>query len=113
MLKWDALERPSMIKLKQIFQDSKDDLKENFDNKGYVDELIERVMKMEDSEILNNINEAQEEEKKQESEDSYDEEEDIQFTEQIHPPRQQEEAKDAETKDIVNDLDNQIDQFRL
>jgi hypothetical protein len=49
MLRWEALERPSMIKLKKIFEDPHSNLQDNLDNKDYVDELIESVMKMEDS----------------------------------------------------------------
>ena len=53
MLRWEATERPSSIKLKKIFSD--DNLFVNLENKDYVDNLIQSVMKTDDNQMMEEI----------------------------------------------------------
>ena len=50
MLSWEALSRPTSIKLKKIFSD--ENLLMNLDNTDFVDQLISSVMKTEDNQIM-------------------------------------------------------------
>jgi hypothetical protein len=78
MLRWDALERPTSIKLKRMFSDEKNCLLDNLDNVDFVDELIGSIMKTDDTEMIDKFNQALPE--KDDSYDSEDDDESIQFT---------------------------------
>lgn len=100
MLKWDADERLSSIKLKTIFEDPDQRLMDNLDNVAYVDSLIETARKQDDKEMLEKFDKdlrggGQNEE---ESEEDFDSEDDIQWTQAVGSGN----AKaDAEEKDFV------------
>lgn len=68
MLSWEALERPNSVKLKRIFSD--DNLTDNLDNKDYVDQLIESTMKMDDSQMMDEINQNKDQESDEDEEES-------------------------------------------
>ena len=48
MLKWDAGERPTFIKLMKMFEDEDGQLMDNMDNKDFVDDLIRSKMNIND-----------------------------------------------------------------
>mmetsp|Transcript_12449 Transcript_12449/g.20919 ORF Transcript_12449/g.20919 Transcript_12449/m.20919 type:complete len:467 (-) Transcript_12449:303-1703(-) len=108
MLRWEALERPSAIKLRRIFEDEDNNLEGNLDNRDYVDDLIQRVMKVDDSSIIDEIN-NQGGEAQPDEEDSYDDEADLQFTEK--PAQGGKDPLLSEKKDVVNDIEFQVDLY--
>jgi hypothetical protein len=56
MLSWDAHTRPNFIKLRMIFDDPDQRLLQNWDNKDFVDSLIESTMKKDDQSLITALN---------------------------------------------------------
>ena len=48
MMKWEAQERPNFIKLMKMFEDPNNKLIQNLDNKDFIDDLIQGIMKSND-----------------------------------------------------------------
>ena len=91
MLSWDAHNRPNFIKLRMIFDDPDQRLLQNWDNKDFVDSLIESTMKKDDQSLITALNQNKPE---SDDEEQYDSEDDLEFTQ----------IKGEESKDTVNDL---------
>ena len=79
MLKWDADDRLSSIKLKTIFEDPDHRLMDNLDNVAYVDALIESARKQDDKEMLEKFDKDLRggNQNDEESEEDFDSEDDI------------------------------------
>ena len=77
MCHWEALERPNFLKLQFVFENNFDMLETNMDNEEYVDNLFERAQK----EVMD-VKQGEQKEFIDEPDDD-NEEEPIQFTEQI------------------------------
>jgi len=79
MLKWEADERLSSIKLKSIFEDPDNQLHDNLDNKDFVDALIENARKQDDNAVLDTFG-ADAKADQDDDEEDYDSEDSIGFT---------------------------------
>lgn len=80
MCQWEALNRPNFLKLRAIFEDKDDALETNMDNKEYVDNIIERVMK-ESTVQLDDVDFLDEDD--DDSDEDFGDDDPIQFTQKL------------------------------